>query len=40
MRDTDSDGLPRDEVLSNHNSADSRENVLEDDYEDNTPTIK
>ena len=37
---TDSDGLSRDEVLSNHNSADPRENVLEDDDEDNIPTIK
>ncbi len=29
-----------DQALSNHNSADLRENVLEDDDEDITPTIK
>ncbi len=37
---TDSDGPLSDEVLSNHNSADPRENVLEDDDEGNTSTIK
>ena len=36
----DSDGPLSDGVFSNHNSADPRENVLEDDDVDNTVTIK
>ena len=37
---TESDGLSKDEVAPNHNFADSCENVLEDDEEDDTATIK